>query len=181
VSRAQTNLFFLRYFLKTEKKLLESFSWQLKLTQKRKRRRRLRQFVRQGNFFASMRTCSSPELLKTWQSGLNNYFSCNLRLGMPLTPVCWKNLQMAERSEAKNAPYINLLVHNALWKSSFLTLAGKVINKLALFSLKWLSVAKLKARSEATRQNISNFNFWREASLLASLTSAIFSENKATK
>jgi hypothetical protein len=41
-------------------------------------------------------------------------------------------------------------------------------NKLvASFSLKWLSVAQLKARSEASSQNISNFNFRREASLRA--------------
>ena len=52
--------------------------------------------------------------------------------------------------------------------SYYLTLAGKVTNLLSSsICLKWLSEAKLKARSEASRQNISNFNFCREASLRA--------------
>ena len=42
---------------------------------------------------------------------------------------------------------------------------GKVTNKLSVIN--WLNEAKLKARSEASRQNISNFNYWREASLRA--------------
>jgi len=44
--------------------------------------------------------------------------------------------------------------------------------------LKWLSEAKQKARSEASRQNISKFYFDAKLrfALLASLRSAIFSE-----
>ena len=49
-----------------------------------------------------------------------------------------------------------------------LTLAGKVANKLSTrISLKKLSEAKLKERREASRQNISKTDFWREASLRA--------------
>ena len=42
-----------------------------------------------------------------------------------------------------------------------LTLAGKVANSLSsLISLKWLSLSKLEARSEASRQN-EKFYFYR--------------------
>ena len=54
---------------------------------------------------------------------------------------------------------------NLLILESSLTLTGNVTEKLSIEIS--LSVAKLKARSEASRQNISNFDFWREASLRA--------------
>ena len=54
------------------------------------------------------------------------------------------------------------------------------INCLLEFRLKWLSVAMLKARSEASRQFVSNFIFYAELrfALLASLRSASFCGNQ---
>ena len=43
-------------------------------------------------------------------------------------------------------------------EKSFLT-ATSIVSELHFMSLKWLSVAKLKARSEASRQNISYYDF----------------------
>ena len=44
----------------------------------------------------------------------------------------------------------------------------KILKRETILSkLKKLGIAKQKGRSEASRQNISNFDFWHEASLRA--------------
>ena len=60
------------------------------------------------------------------------------------------------RRTQKHALYEPFILH--------LTPAGKVTNYLVpSFSLKWLSVAKLKVRSEASRQKIQNLDLIRYA------------------
>jgi hypothetical protein len=46
---------------------------------------------------------------------------------------------------------------------------------VALFSQKWLSEAKLKAQSEASRENVSNIDFCSEALVLAFSSTQPFS------
>jgi len=81
-------------------------------------------------------------------------FNSNIRY---LARACLERIPTSWFSGENRIPHNNF---NIIYNLRKLTLAGKVTNKLLLlFRLKCLSEAKLKARSEASRQSISNFDF----------------------
>ena len=85
------------------------------------------------------------------------------------------NLHPARSSNLAHVDFFATALTN-LWRQN-LTLAGKITNWLSPWNSLKIDYAKLKARSEASRQNISKVTFWREASLrvLSSLRFAILS------